>query len=87
MQLHEIIRRPLVTEKNATLQIAGKYAFEVDRRANKMQIKKAVQDGFKVTVTSVNVVTMPGETKRVGNVHDNQAGVSVIQPDVIHQHE
>jgi len=47
MQLHEIIRRPLVTEKNATLQAAGKYAFEVDGRANKMQIKKAVQVGFK----------------------------------------
>ncbi len=66
MQLHEIIRRPLVTEKNATLQAAGKYAFEVDGRANKMEIKKAVEVGFKVTVMSVNVLNMPGESKRVG---------------------
>jgi large subunit ribosomal protein L23 len=66
LQLHEILRRPLVTEKNATLQAAGKYAFEVDRRANKVEIKNAVQVAFKVTVTSVNVINMPGKSKRVG---------------------
>lgn len=66
MQLHEILRRPLVTEKNATLQAAGKYAFEVARRANKMQIKDAVETAFKVTVTTVNVLNMPGKSKRMG---------------------
>lgn len=67
MQLHEVIRRPLVTEKNAILQASGKYAFEVNDRANKVQIKQAVEKAFKVTVTAVNVVTMHGDTKRVGN--------------------
>lgn len=66
MQLHEILRRPLVTEKNATLQASGKYAFEVDRRANKMEIKDAVEAAFKVTVTGVNVLNMPGKSKRMG---------------------
>jgi large subunit ribosomal protein L23 len=66
MQLHEIIRRPLVTEKNATLQASGKYAFEVDKRANKTEIKRAVEAGFKVTVNTVNVISMPGRSKRVG---------------------
>jgi large subunit ribosomal protein L23 len=66
MQLHEILKRPLVTEKNATLQPSGKYVFEVGGRANKMQIKNAVEEAFKVTVTAVNVVTMHGEEKRVG---------------------
>jgi len=66
MQLHEVLRRPLVTEKNATLQANGKYAFEVDKRANKMQIKGAVETAFKVTVTGVNVMNMPGKTRRVG---------------------
>ncbi len=66
MQLHEIIRRPLVTEKNATLQASGKYAFEVDKHANKTEIKRAVEAGFKVTVTAVNVINMPGGSKRVG---------------------
>jgi large subunit ribosomal protein L23 len=66
MQLHEVIRRPLVTEKNAALQAFGKYAFEVNHGANKMQIKEAVETAFKVTVTGVNVVNMPGKSKRMG---------------------
>jgi len=66
MQLHEIIKRPLVTEKNATLQPTGKYVFEVGGRANKMQIKNAVEEAFKVTVTSVNVITIQSKEKHVG---------------------
>jgi large subunit ribosomal protein L23 len=66
MQLHEVIRRPLITEKNAALQAFGKYAFEVNPGANKMQIKDAVEAGFKVTVIGVNVVSTPGKSKRVG---------------------
>jgi large subunit ribosomal protein L23 len=41
MQLHEILKRPLITEKNAALQPTGKYVFEVGGRANKMQIKRS----------------------------------------------
>ena len=66
MQLHEIIKRPLVTEKNATLQPICKYVFEVGSRANKMQIKNAVEEAFKVTVTGINVITQHGKEKRVG---------------------
>ena len=66
MQLYEILRRPLVTEKNATLQADGKYAFEVDKRANKIQIKEAVETAFNVTVMGVNVMNMPGKSKRIG---------------------
>jgi large subunit ribosomal protein L23 len=66
MQLYEILKRPLVTEKNAVLQSAGKYVFEVGTRANKMEIKDAVQTAFKVTVTGVNVMNVPGSSKRVG---------------------
>jgi len=47
MQLHEILKRPLITEKNAALQPTGKYVFEVGGRANKMQIKNAVEEAFK----------------------------------------
>ena len=54
MQLHEILKRPLITEKNATLQPTGKYVFEVGGRANKMQIKNAVEEAFKVTVVGCN---------------------------------
>ena len=66
MQLYEVLVRPLVTEKNTTLQAAGKYAFQVGKDANKKQIKEAVQKAFKVTVIKVNVMNMPGENKRVG---------------------
>ncbi len=66
MQLYEVLRRPLVTEKSTTLQDQGKYAFEVNTKANKYEIKDAVEKAFKVSVTSVNIVKVPGETHRVG---------------------
>ena len=66
MHLYEVLRRPLITEKNTILQTQGKYVFEVDAEANKQQVKQAVEKAFKVTVTAVNVMTVPGKTKRVG---------------------
>ncbi len=66
MHLYEVIQRPLVTEKTTTLQTAGKYAFEVNKDANKRQIKEAVEKAFKVNVTAVNVINEPGELKKVG---------------------
>jgi large subunit ribosomal protein L23 len=66
MHLYEVIKRPLVTEKSTTLQTIGKYAFEVDTEANKKQIKEAVEKAFKVSVTTVNVITLPARTRRMG---------------------
>jgi len=66
MHLYEVLRRPLITEKNAALQAQGKYAFEVAGEANKPQIKQAVEKAFTVKVTAVNVITVPGKTRRVG---------------------
>ncbi len=66
MHLYEVIKRPLVTEKSTTLQTIGKYAFEVNSEANKKQIKDAVEKAFKVSVTAVNVITIPAGTRRVG---------------------
>ena len=66
MHLYEILRRPLITEKSTALQIDNKYAFEVDRAANKPQIKQAVEKAFKVEVTAVNIVTIPGKSRRMG---------------------
>ena len=48
------------------LHAQGKYAFEVAEEANKNQIKQAVEKAFKVKVTAVNVMTVPGKMKRVG---------------------
>lgn len=66
MQLHEVLRRPLITEKNTTLQAQNKYAFEVAEEANKREIGQAVEKAFKVTVTKVNVIIVPGKMRRVG---------------------
>ena len=66
MHLYEVLRRPLITEKNTMLQAQGKYVFEVAEEANKHQIKQAVEKVFKVRVMAVNVMTVPGKTKRVG---------------------
>jgi large subunit ribosomal protein L23 len=66
MHLYEVLRRPLITEKNTVLQAQNKYAFEIADGANKPMIKQAVEKAFKVKVTKVNVLTMQGKTKRVG---------------------
>jgi large subunit ribosomal protein L23 len=66
VQLFEVIRRPLVTEKNTLLQSQNKYAFEVDKDSNKVQVKEAVEKAFKVTVTAVNMITVRGRERRVG---------------------
>lgn len=65
MHLYEVLRRPLITEKNTALQAQGKYAFEVAGEANKHQIKQAVEKAFKVKVTAVNVMTVPGKGRRM----------------------
>ena len=66
MHLYEVLRRPLITEKNTMLQAQGKYVFEIAREANKQQIKQAVEKAFKVKVFAVNVMTVSGKTRRVG---------------------
>ena len=58
---YEVIIRPLVTEKSTALSGANKYIFEVDLRANKPQIKNAVEKAFNVHVTGVNVMVMKGK--------------------------
>lgn len=67
MEPYEVIRRPVITEKsNLSANELRQYSFEVDRRANKRQIKEAVEKAFEVTVLRVNVLTMPGKVRRLG---------------------
>ena len=69
MDLYSVIKKPLITEK-ATLarDEANKYAFEVDRRANKIEIEKAVEKLFKVKVLTVRTMNVAGKKKRVGRI-------------------
>ena len=68
MKLEDIIKRPLIlTEKGSTLrEEQNKYLFEVDPRANKIQIKAAVETLFDVDVVDVNTLIMRGKMKRMG---------------------
>ena len=68
MHLYEVLRRPLITEKNTGLQAQNKYTFEVDKDANKPQIKQAVEKTFSVKVMAVNVMSVPGKMRRAGRL-------------------
>jgi large subunit ribosomal protein L23 len=63
---HDIIIRPIITEKSSALVELNKYTFEVHRSANKIQIRKAVEQIFKVKVLSVNTMNVPSKPKRMG---------------------
>lgn len=62
----QVIKKPILTEKSYIGMEDGKYTFEVDRKANKTQVKKAFETIFEVKVEKVNIVNLPGKKKRVG---------------------
>lgn len=65
--LHDVLRAPLITEKGSRLKdTENLYLFRVARDANKIQIRRAVEQIFKVKVESVRTVRVRGKTKRVG---------------------
>lgn len=66
MDKYQIVKRPIVTEKTTKLSEQNKYTFEVDRNANKIEIKHAVEELFNVKVVSVNVINEVAKAKRVG---------------------
>jgi large subunit ribosomal protein L23 len=66
MTNHDIIRRPIVTEKSMASMSEKKYTFVVDIHANKVMIKRAVEDVFGVKVEDVKTAKFIGKTKRVG---------------------
>ncbi len=62
----DIIIRPLVSEKSTDMMEEGKYTFVVSRKANKIEIKRALEEIFEVKVKSVNTANFKGKTKRLG---------------------
>ncbi|WP_368653608.1 50S ribosomal protein L23 [Ornithinibacillus sp. 4-3] len=64
--LRDIIKRPVITEQSADLMVDKKYTFEVDKKANKTQIKQAVELVFGVKVEKVNTINVKGKFKRMG---------------------
>lgn len=62
---YDIVKSPLITEKLQVKQVEATYGFLVDRTANKIQIKKAVEKIYQVNVVKVNIINMPGKKRRL----------------------
>lgn len=64
MKLSEVLIKPILTEKsNQLTEKASTYAFRVNRKANKLEIKKAIEGFYGVNVTEVNTIVVPGKAK------------------------
>jgi large subunit ribosomal protein L23 len=69
MTLYEVLKKPIITEKS-TIQkeTMNQLSFEVDRKANKVEIRRAVEKVLSVKVVDVRTIQMKGKVKRVGRV-------------------
>ncbi len=86
MDPYEILKRPIVTEKSGFQSTnLNRYTFEVDVRANKRQIKEAVEQVFNVQVVDVNVMNVRGKQRRwgrvVGRTRDWKKAVVTLAPN------
>ncbi len=85
MIYHDIIRRPLITEKtNIQKEVSNQFTFEVDRMANRVEIKKAVEGIFNVKVAGVRTMQVKGKAKRrgwiVGKRRDWKKAIVTLMP-------
>jgi len=69
MMRYDIIKRPLITEKTSIQKdVSNQLSFEVDRRANRVEIKKAIEGIFNVNVASVRTMQVKGKKKQRGRI-------------------
>ena len=69
MNQYEIIKKPLITEKtNIQKEVSNQLTFEVDRRANRLEIRRAVESIFKVSVSGVRTMQVKGKVKQRGRI-------------------
>ena len=66
MDMHDILIKPIVTEKTTMMMSDGKYTFQLPLNANKVEIRKAVEQIFKVKVAKVTTLRIMGKMKRMG---------------------
>ena len=88
MNSYEVLRRPVITEKSTLLGESSQYIFEVARDANKIEVRRAVEEIFKVHVRAVNIIHVQGKIKRMGKTAGRTAAwkkaiVSLKQGDRI----
>ena len=68
METYEVLLRPVVSEKSTDLASENKYTFAVNTRSNKIEIRRAVEDRYRVRVAAVRTVTVPRKEKGAGFV-------------------
>ncbi|MFA5928163.1 MAG: 50S ribosomal protein L23 [Candidatus Margulisiibacteriota bacterium] len=66
--IHDIIIKPLITEKSSRFLPENKYFFEVSPNANKVEIRKAIEKIFNVKVETINTVSVRGHKRRQGRI-------------------
>ncbi|PKR83116.1 50S ribosomal protein L23 [Heyndrickxia camelliae] len=85
MDSRDIIKRPVITEQSTDVMADKKYTFEVDVRANKTQVKDAVEEIFGVKVAKVNVMNYKGKFKRMGKhagyTNKRRKAIVTLTPD------
>ncbi len=74
LNIYDVIKKPLITEKSSGFESLGKYAFLVRADSNKVQIKKAVEGIFKVKIKRVNIINVHGKSKIFKNQKGNRPG-------------
>jgi large subunit ribosomal protein L23 len=80
--MNDIIIRPVITEKSIALASSGKYTFIVDKKADKITIKRVVEEAFNVKVLDVATLVVKGKTKRVGKRRTEEV-VSALKKAVV----
>ena len=83
---HDLIKRPLITEKtNIQKESYNQIKFETDRRANRVEIKRAVENIFKVKVDTVRTIQVKGKTKQRGRIlgkrRDWKKAIVTLRPE------
>ena len=82
---YDVVIRPIITESSMDLAAERKYAFKVDPRANKTEVKHAIEEIFDVDVAKVNIMNVNGKTKRLGRsggkTADYKKAIVTLTPD------
>jgi large subunit ribosomal protein L23 len=66
MHVYDVLKRPIVTEKTTAQGDLNQFSFQVDKRANKIQVKDAVETAFNVSVVSVRIINIHAKMGRYG---------------------
>ena len=81
MEARDVLKRPVITEKSSVAMAEDKYTFDVDTRANKTQVKIAVEEIFDVKVDNVNIINYKPKKKRMGRYqgYTNKQRVAIVK--------